>query len=176
MVKAAATAVSLTTCAALAMIALAGCASRPSQPEPTFTITQPPSPTSEAGVLPKGSQLAAWAETALPENKPGGANFVARSSGELRPGMGAMIDLTQPAGQWVVTVVCQSEDGSPITLTAAPPREGLSPLVCSAPGERPRGEIGSIPFDGGEEASLTLTSDARAVFVYEISPRNPGQD
>lgn len=157
--------------------ALAGCASQPIAPVPTITITAAPSQTVDAGVLPVGSALEAWAETALPVNKPGGATYVVRASGEVRPGMDAIIDVTQPEGRWVVAVACQSTDGSPLSLTAAPVGlNAVPPLVCSTPGDTAGGEVLRYTYDGGLEGTLTLRATAPAVFVYEISPHAAGQD
>ena len=107
--------------------------------------------------------------------QPRGTSPVARVSGELSPGTEAVIDLAQPAGVWDLTIVCQSANGSPLSLSAAPvAKDELRPLDCSAPGGELGGAHLSITFDGGSAGTLTLRASAPAVYVYEISAHAAG--
>lgn len=158
---------------------LAGCSGggTPTTPYGQPTLSAPPSKESDPGALPTGTAIDDWAAAVLPPDRAGGASAVARASGEVSPGMDAVIDLTQPAGQWDLTIVCQSADGSALTLTPAPMElNDLKPLSCSTATDGMGGDHLTITYDGGSEGSLTLSAEAAAVYVYEIRAHTAGQD
>lgn len=162
----------------VALCALAGC-SAPEQGTPSDggDFTPLPSRSVDTSALPTGAGIETWALQALPEDKPGGSAQVARGSGPVAPGAEAVIDLTQAEGQWQLTVVCQSADGSAMTMTPAPVETNeLQPLRCAAAGDAARGDLGSIVFTGGSGHSLTLSTTVPAVYVYEITPQTANQD
>jgi hypothetical protein len=164
----------------LAATVLAGC----TDPGPTevvddgFALTPDPTKSADDGALPAGSAIDEWAAAALPADKPGGAGAVSRASGEVSPGTDAIIDLAQPEGQWQLTIVCQSADGSAMTLIPAPVETNeLQPLQCAAPdGTALRGDLGSISFSGGSGHTLTLRTTVRAIYAYAITPQSAPQD
>lgn len=164
----------------VAVSVLAGCSdSAPTAtPDDGFTLSPAPSRSADAGALPTGSAIDEWAEKALPSNKPGGPAAVARGSGEVAPGTDAVIDLNRPDGQWQITIVCQSADGSAMTLVPAPVETNeLQPLQCAAPGgAAARGDLGDISFAGGSDHTLTLRTVVRAVYAYEITAQSAPQD
>ena len=159
------------------LAALMSACSAPSTPsEPAITLTPAPSKTAQ-GTLPAGAEIDAWAAAVLPEDSLGGTSPAARVSGELSPDTEAVIDLAQPAGVWDLTIVCQSANGSPLSLSAAPvAKDELRPLDCSAPGGELGGAHLSITYDGGSAGTLTLRASAPAVYVYEISAHAAAQD
>jgi hypothetical protein len=164
---------------ALGLALLAGCSDASPPPvDDGFALTPGPTKSADAGALPAGSAIDAWATAALPADKPGGSPAVARASGEVAPGTDAVITLTEPEGQWQLTVVCQSADGSAMTLIPAPVETNeLQPLQCAAPGGTAlRGDLGSIAFSGGSGHTLTLRTTVPAVYVYEITPQSAPQD
>lgn len=164
---------------AVAVALLAGCSggSTPTTPYGQPTLSAPPSKEADPGALPAGAAIDDWAAAVLPPDRAGGASAVARVSGEVSPDMDAVIDLTQPEGVWDVTIICQSADGSALTLTPAPNElNELKPLACSSPAAPDGGDHLTITFDGGSEGTLTLSADAAAVYVYEIRAHTAGQD
>ncbi|MGZ0712397.1 hypothetical protein ACWPKO_29075 (plasmid) [Coraliomargarita sp. W4R53] len=164
------------------VLLLAGCGGDSGDSTSTDrSTTDPLTPTSSAtpGVLPKGAEITDWAETAMPENSLGGATYAERSSGTLTPDMDAVISLAQPVGEWELTIACQSENGSSLTVTADPVEvNALDPLRCGQPGVDVVGATMSIAFDIVDqgERSVTLSASADAVYVYEVSPRAGGLD
>ena len=164
---------------ALAIAVLAGCTDQgPAPVDDGLPLSPGPSRSADASALPSGAALDEWATAAMPTDKPGGATAVRRASGEVAPGTDAVVDLTQPDGQWQLTIVCQSADGSAMTLIPAPVETNeLQPLQCAAPGGTAlRGDLGSIGFSGGSGHTLTLRTTVPAVFVYEITPHIAPQD
>ncbi|MBU4465475.1 MAG: hypothetical protein KKH75_06480, partial [Actinobacteria bacterium] len=79
---------------ALAAIALAGCSASGSN-APSFPPIEQPSPTKSVGMP---TDLQAWAAVALPEDKTGGATFVARDIGAVTATQGAQVSIGQAAG------------------------------------------------------------------------------
>ena len=164
----------------LVLAVLAGCTDPGTQApggDAPLALTPEPAKSVDAGDLPAGSAIDAWAAVVLPENKPGGSNAIARVSGTVAPGVEAMIDLTQPDGQWELTIVCQSADGSALTMTPAPVETNeLQPLGCSSPDGSVHGDVGTIAFAGGSSGTLTLKTTVPAIYVYEIAPQSAAQD
>ncbi|MFS0734747.1 hypothetical protein ABC304_04875 [Microbacterium sp. 1P10UB] len=163
---------------AIAVGVLAGCsASEPQSNGGDGGFTPLPTKSVDASLLPTGAAVEAWALVALPDDKVGGSTEVARGAGEVEPGKDAVIDLTQDEGQWQLTLVCQSADGSAMTMTPAPVETNeLQPLRCSTAGDAARGDLGSIAFSGGSGHSLTLSTTVPAVYTYVITPQTANQD
>lgn len=141
------------------------------------SITPSPVRSSAPDALPTGPAVQEWADSVLPPDRAGGTSAVVRDSGEVSPDLEAVIDLAQPAGSWDITIVCQSADGSPLTLTPAPVEvNALKPLACAAAADGMGGDHMSITFEGGSAGTLTLSATAPAVYAYEIRAHTAGQD
>lgn len=125
------------------------------------------------------TDLQAWAAVALPEDKTGGATFVARDIGAVTATQGAQVSIGQAAGTWDAVIACQSSDGS--TLSAQLLVNGVavgdaSTVDCATPSDPATPGVTTLSFAGDAPTELTLTGSASAVFVYEIVPHSNAQD
>jgi hypothetical protein len=138
----------------------------PSDPVPSLTVS-PPSPSSE---LPASeAELTEWAAVALPEDRPGGAGWVAQGADPVGPA-GGMIDAVPEAGRFEIVLACQSVDGSPLSLrvTGAAAADPLE-IPCSEPGGSPAGSE-AVVYESTPETRLEVSATADAVYAYAIRP------
>ncbi|HWI31962.1 MAG TPA: hypothetical protein VNT50_10755 [Microbacterium sp.] len=131
-----------------------------------------PSAEPRASKSPGGpTSLTAWAESALPRNKPGGSKAVIREAGAVTAETGHRAEIGQDAGAWTVQIACESAAGTPIAYRLMGGSEEIArgEVACGARGERGAGNT-RVDFAGGTETRLELSAEADAIFVYEVTP------
>lgn len=141
--------------------ALAGCAGEGSTGGGTDTA------------LPKGAELAAWADGAISENQTGGADYVVRATGTVAPGADVGVDISALSGPGTLSIACMTATGGEMSLEVdAPGDSGTETVVCAMPEDPASGTKTIVPIS--DAATLTVTSESAAVFVYAVSP--PGAE
>lgn len=119
--------------------------------------------------LPKGDELAAWADGVISENQLGGADYAVRATGSFDADAEVGIDISALDGAGTLSLACLTDDGSTASLVVdAPGDGGTETLACGSVDDPSSGTTAQVPVS--DAAALTLTASAPGVFVYAVTP------
>ncbi len=150
-------------------------------------------PSGEAGasahpsLAPKPSDLAAWAETRIPEMATGGAAYVVRISATLVPDMDVALALSRESVKAngtaipspapvdsTLAIACLTDERSTltVTVTAGENASAIAPathtIPCS-PASDPTAEL-AVSIDVPAGFSATVRAEREASIVYSVTP------
>jgi len=121
----------------------------------------------------KGAELDAWADGAIPENELGGASYLVREVGSLTPGSEIGVDLADLSGAATLSISCLMSEGGTISVTVQAPGDSGTDTVACSPLDSPAAEVaGLVPVS--DAATVSISADTPAVFVYAVTPATEG--
>lgn len=118
---------------------------------------------------PTPADAAQWADAVIPDNAPGGTDYLAREAGVLEPGAEPIIVLDGAEGTSTVTIACTTRAASALdyAVVSGGAEVDAGTVDCAPVGDPAvTHAVSSVPAG----ATVTLAAEASGLFVYAVSP------